>query len=94
MQRSIWITHEDWELIKTHAALVQKSLSQYLLHLHKMNITSRGITPQPAAIHFIQAPNPVVDESDIKIPSSVDVGTQDWRDDKKPNPKPGQDKKK
>ena len=45
MQRSIWISTEDWELIRTAAAVAKQTLSQYLLHLHKMNITSRGISP-------------------------------------------------
>ena len=45
MQRSIWISTEDWELIKIAAAVAEKTLSRYLLNLHKMNITSRGIIP-------------------------------------------------
>lgn len=40
MQRSIWISTEDWELIKIAAAVAKKTLSRYLLHLHKMNIAS------------------------------------------------------
>ena len=77
MQRSIWISTEDWELIKIAAAVAEKTLSRYLLHLHKMNITSRGIIPPAVCVdsrdkEMDQDPEKVlfVKDSDIKIPGS------------------------
>lgn len=96
MQRSIWISTEDWELIKIAAAVAEKTLSRYLLHLHKMNITSRGIigTIPPAdlvdpekplkeaVIVNIEPPKP-----EIPAPKSEAGGTGDFF-----NPRPkGQD---
>ena len=40
MQRSIWVSEEEWNAIKEAAYLARKTLSQYLVHLHKMNITT------------------------------------------------------
>ena len=80
MQRSIWITHEDWELIKIAAAVAEKTLSRYLLHLHKMNIASLNrphiLTPAVCVDsrdkEMDQDPEKVlfVKDSDIKIPGS------------------------
>lgn len=50
MQRSIWVSTEDWALIKEAAKLAHRTLSQYLIHLHKMNITSRGIIPPAVCV--------------------------------------------
>ena len=58
MQRSIWVSEEEWIAIKEAAYLARKTLSQYLIHLHKMNITSLGLNQLNNEMISITGPDP------------------------------------
>lgn len=86
--RSIWISDKDWAEFREAAAFLNRSISQYLIHLHKMNISVRGIPVEisdaiPDDKVLIIPSGPVVEKP---IKEAVIVNIEEPKPEKKKDP--------